>query len=353
MVGTSPIVGMVLLAVVAPYADTQGRFRLELAEGWSLAPRFGDPGGMVFSRAGVGHHPHAVQFEVRVEGRGMGPPAERAAAYLAAKTGRDTPSGQAARVGRYPAWRAVAQYEGTTPIAGPRVATVWALTADQVDYLLIFDRSRRDENRYRREVRAMLRSFVPTAPAPDPGRPKSTLSPPAEPPPEAAPVLVGRWRSAAGVELAFSADGRFILGDVFGRYVVRPPATLELERPNGTKERFSFEQTADQLVLRSNRLGKPAVYTRIERKDPPAVDRESLIGIWRALASQTRLLLKLERGGQFSLGPYTGTWTLEGDRIRLARNAQETVTYRFTFKKEVLWLSGGDLERQIAFVRER
>ena len=350
MFGASPILGAVLLTLSAPYSDTQGRFRLDVSEHWTLAPRFGDIAGMVFSRGQADQDPRTVQFEVRVEGMTTSPSSQRLAAYLVAKTGGTGAGDEEVRVGRYPARRTTVEYEGGHPIPGPRVVTVWALEARDIAYLLIFDRPRQDWHRYRSEIEAMLRSFEPTA------KPKVAKKPaiPVEPPPvtSASSVLVGRWKSSSGVELSFSADGRFILGDLFGRYARLSDSLLELERPDGTKERFSFEQSGRRLILRSKRLPVPAIYERQEGSDrevgpSPSV---SLVGTWRALAGEGALTLVLGADGRFTLGPYSGTWSIEGRELHLAQSPKEMISYNFRRERDVLWLSGGDLDKELAFV---
>ena len=343
-----------LLALSAPYVDTQDRFRLEIPEGWSLAPRFGDTAGMVFSRAGPGHHPRTVQFEVRVEGVTTARPADRLTAYLSAKTGGAAPAGRPVRVGAHSAARATVEYEGGPPTPGPRVVTVWALTVDSVGYLLVFDRPRSAWNRYRPEIETMLRSFAPRAPRP--ARRAAPAPVPAPPPSAGAKLsradLVGRWRGPSGVELAFSADGRFILGDVLGRYTLSAPSALELEQLDGRRERFSVERDGRRLILRSSRLAEPAVYHRDDEPRAAPAPSAALVGTWKALIGSSDLVLRLDRDGRFTLGPYAGTWTVKGNELRLVRSPQERVTYRFRYDDPVLWLSGGDLDQPISFVRD-
>lgn len=323
-----------------PYEDTKGRFSLQVADGWSLSPQFGDMSGMVFEKPVPGRlGGGSALFIVRADPVG----ARTLDSYVAEIE---------AAFSRMPGFAkgksASAQIAGRTGLLktyrtkGRRLEARF-VQANGFHFLLHFEAPRAAMKTLAPQAKAMVRSFSP-------GRTvaRSPVAP--EPPPTSAFAPIGRWKSSSGLVLTIDEDGTYQLADVRGTYRV-DGRQLVLSRPSGKRTSFSFEldDVAGRLVLASPKLPKPMVYRRASAPKPPK--RSKLIGKWRATKVEPVFELTLTEAGGFVLGPYSGKWAINGSSLRLAKSETEFITYEFRFEGARLVLSGGDLDRPVRFVR--
>ncbi len=330
-------------ALATPYEDTQGRFRLDLGEGWTLAPRFGDTQGMVFEHRGTRRGEVAV-FMVRVqeaEGslQSWGEALERGIrgqpGFQRLRSSRTTISGQPARVQNY---RAL-----IPQTSGVQKRMRWYLmAAGDRFYLLHAEGEQRLFRRLLPEFEAMVRSFR----IPKPKRPQSAAS--------AMPSLQGAWVAESGLVLSFQADQRFRLSDLSGRYELSGDRLIL--HPEGRAEQrfqYSVDLVKGTLTLQAPGLPKPIRYVKrsakISQKEPTKrSDPRSLLGRWKAGG----IILVLRADRSFSMGKnFSGQWRAKDGRLELIQSKSERLSYRYRVLGGHLTLSGADLEKPVVFTR--
>lgn len=331
----------IVLVGARPYEDTQKRFRLDVAEAWSLAPQFGDTSGMVFERKvpereGGG----SALFIVRADpsgGRALGDYVSQIEGSFAAMPDFRAGTSRAVEV----AGRGATQKRYRT--RGRRLTSTF-VEANGFFYLLHFEAPRRAARRLWPQAQAMLGSFRPgRVQARSPVATTTARAPEVEAP-------VGRWQSKSGLVLLLEEGGRYELADVSGTYRI-DGGQLVLSRPGGGRQTFGFTHDDDRLVLTSPDLSSPIEYRRAAAPRPPST--EKLFGRWRSVKTDPPFELKIDPAGTFVLGPYSGKWSVDGSALRLEKTDVEFVTYDFRFAKKRLVLSGGDLDAPVSFRRLR
>lgn len=344
-----------------PYEDTKKRFRIELAEHWELAPRFGDMNGMTFQRVVRSRRGEALAILlIQIDSSGASGPKEYADAVekdlekqpgfarLGAST---TDSGRPALVREY---KMLASKK-------PRIekrARAHYFEARGHLYLLHFESSAAEFARLEPEAEQMMRSFTPLEPAAASGSESVRRDPDSSSKSE----IAGRWTNNDGLVLILGDDGTFALADASGRYEVQGP-TLTLIIPGQGRESFSFlhDAGAATLTLSSPNLGQPMTYRRAtaskksdkrpSKMDPSATRAADLAGRWTTPAPGGTLDLSLRPDKSFSMGAMKGQWSATADQLTLSRHGEAMIVYRFRIADGRLWLSGGDLEEEVVFGR--
>ncbi len=323
-----------------PYQDTKQRFALTVADGWRLAPQFGDTSGMVFARDvarrdGGGTALLIVRADP-IGGRSLAVFVDEVESTFAKLPGYRARGEKAVTLDGRPAVRK--QYR-----TKDRRLTSTFSEANGFFYLVHFEAPRRAAKRLWPQARRMLDSFrLGSARARSPVGQRTSLSRDVEAP-------VGRWKSDSGLELVLDDDGGYRLADVRGTYRV-DGTTLVLSRPGGGRQSFTYEHDADRgrLVLTSPKLPEPIVYRQIydERGS-----KKRLIGKWRAQKVKPAFELSLSAGGKFVLGPYNGQWAAKDGALLLKKSQTESITYKYHFEGKRLVLSGADLDQPVSFER--
>lgn len=324
-----------------PYQDTKQRFELKVADGWKLAPQFGDTSGMVFAREvprreGGG----TALLIVRTDpsgGRSLATFIEEVEAAFAKMPGYSRGKEQSVTLGGRPAT------ERRYKTSGRRLRSTFS-EANGYFYLVHYEAPRRAAKRLWPQAKSMITSFsMGSASARSPvGQAETT-------PGRAVDAPIGQWKSDSGLVLKLDANGDYQLADVRGTYRV-DGSSLVLSRPGGGRQSFTFEHDPDRgrLVLSSPDLPKPMVYRLIEEGKG---GRRRLFGKWRAVGVEPAFELLLTSAGSFVLGPYSGRWAIEDGALRLAKSDTEFITYKYRFEGRKLVLSGGDLDQPVSFER--
>ncbi len=323
-----------------PYQDTKQRFELTVADGWKLAPQFGDTSGMVFAREVLGREGGGTALLIvrtdPIGGRSLATFIEEVEAAFAKMPGYSKGREQSVTLNGRPAT------ERRYKTSDRRLRSTYS-EANGYFYLVHFEAPRRAAQRLWPQAKSMLASFtIGSARARSPVGQHTSTTREVEAP-------VGRWKSDSGLILKLDADGDYQLADVRGTYRV-DGSTLVLSRPGGGRQSFAFEHDEDRgrLVLSSPQLPQPMVYRLIEDK---RVGRRQLFGKWRAVDVEPVFELSLSSNGRFVLGPYSGQWAVKDGALRLAKSDTEFITYKFRFEGKRLVLSGGDLDKPVAFKR--
>ncbi len=355
--GAAVLVSSLLCLGAAPYEDPRRGFRVELPQGWALAPRFGDTQGMVFARtARTRRDSGLVHLMVRAESTAPTFTAFVAAMEegLAGQPGFARVKEHKGRLAGQPAL--VREYRASVGEDLEKRIVAHYVPAGGRFFLVQYEGRARDVERVQGELKAMLDSFAVLDVA---GGPAPRSSPvPAAVDEEA---LVGRWENDDGLVLVLGSDRGFVLGELGGRFEV-DARTLTLVIPGKGRELFTFtlDAAAGTLVLESPNLDAPMTYRRdgarrekLERpSSAPAPASSSpeagLRGRWRAAAG---VELFLGSDGAFVLGPHRGRWSVEGSTLRLARSGAEVLSYRFRREGPALLLEGGDLDAALTFQR--
>lgn len=333
-----PALISLLIIAASPYTDTQQRFSVALPDGWGLAPRFGQTEGMRFSRKLADRH-GAGQAYVAIEARENVSVSEwiRTSSHEL-QLGEHQVKASASQVGGRPS-RRVRATKGRAVVRCDYVgAGAWV-------FRLCFEGTRRDLRLVQADVKRMLRSFKPTVGS-APTAPMADV-PVLQAAPSAVPDrLYGQFKSEAGTTLQLLRDGRFLLGPAEGIFEAQGNL-LVLVTAKGNRIEFRYVVSAQTLTLTSARLGKPAVYRRIEAA--ASADPKTLVGSWGG--SGTKLVLKSD--GNFTLGTHEGKWVAEGGKLRLRRISGEVVSYTYRLNSEGLALSGGDLDDVVRLKPQR
>ena len=100
----------------------------------------------------------------------------------------------------------------------------------------------------------------------------------------------------------------------------------------------------------------PPVLSAAEGLTPVAGRRqqavqESLVGAWMAQVGSVRMELRTFEGGGFTLDDARGRYGVEGTVLRLTTDAG-AADYQFTLDKDLLTLSGADLNAPVQFTRQ-
>ena len=335
------LAGAVFATAVAearPYRDDRRGFALELLDGWSLAPRFGETEAMVFERQFSGRRGHRrgtlsvrpiaddiADDQVQVELQRVWGVSHGAVQPLGS-----LPAGIRTRWSRRyrpdrPGWGEAHALE----TAGPR------------RFLVTLEAAPRDRRRFRNDAGVFLSTFRPlavrkTAKARSSDVEASTRVK-RSPRGEAGFVdVTGQWVRPDGATLALEPGGRYVLADVSGGYRWQN-GQLILTRADGSLQSFTVELRGDRLILSTPSLAQPLVLTRFRPK-------VALTGLWVAALPQGTLVLRLGRDGRFALGAHSGHWRVETDRLVLSKSKTEVITYRWHLADDVLTLNGGDLD---------
>jgi hypothetical protein len=163
--------------------------------------------------------------------------------------------------------------------------------------------------------------------------------------------------------MVLAESGIFSLGPLEGTWET-DGGRLSLHVPEGT-ERYRYTLRGNRIELRSPNLDGVSVYRRAgasvyeererEQKRARPLRRDELIGRWKALETPSTepLVLQLAPSGSVAFGPMSGGWKYNGRGLLTIRStAGVTFTYHVTLDRGQLLLSGGDLERDLRFVRE-
>lgn len=338
------LLSIALLTAAKPYRDTKGRFEVELADGWALAPQFGDVLGMRFERSGQPSD-EQVHFVLHVDSV-SGSTLESMSDAAQQRYGRGR---RLERIDRKPIqiksgrWLR-SQYRTPT---GRAVAFVSQLAGQTFVGWAEFPKNTR---RFEPDVRAMLDTVRRPS--------KSGVSPTASPlsaasrpavAPRAAAKVVGRWESDAGVVFILAADGRFQLGSKRGQYELHG-SNLRLLLPGKSPRAFEVEVGEDRIVLRSNKLKRPGVYWRKAAERSASTPKAgSPIGSWRTQTPSGPMVLDIRRDGSFSMGAMNGTWTATPGQLTLEASSGAVITYKASVSGGALVLEGGDLPRAVTF----
>ena len=335
-------VSVVALVAATPYRDTRGRFRLEIADRWALAPGFGDTYGMVFRRP-LRRPGTFATLTVHVDPvsagslRGFADEIERSgSARRRGKERKQKIAGRSALVREY---RTAASDKRPEP---GRARSYFLQAAGQFFHLRA-EAPRNELRLVEDDLRWMLARFEPARIEPDAASEAARHRAP--------PPWVGRWRSDAGVAFLLGSDGRFALGGAEGTYNVSG-RSLTLELPGGATRRFAIEIDGARLVLTSPELGAPAVYRRAGTTAAAPGRRAgsaTIAGRWETRSGVKPVVLDLGGDGRFSMGGLTGTWEAAPGRLTMRGGPGQSVTYRYTVDGTKLTLSGGDLDDPVDF----
>jgi hypothetical protein len=341
------VLAVAVLAIAArPYEDTQHRFRLDLAPGWELAPRFGDTLGMVFEKTFPDRHRSGLAlFMVRIAPPGTAGTKTYAGAIERAfesQPGYRSLGEQRTRVGVYPGF--VRRYRMNVADGAKLEKRVEAhfFEAEGRIFLVHVEGGSREMEKIGGDVRAMLASFVAHRAAEE----SPDIDPPDAPRSEAQASrqeLTGRFVNADGLMLTLDDGGTFSLADVTGTYEVQGDQLSLIT--GGKRQSFRFALGPDGLELTSPKLPKPIVYRRAPKATPRTAG--DVVGSWQAMGADARL--DLEANGRFRMGDVEGTWSLAEGRLRLEKSPSEVITYDVERTGDRLILSGADLDRPATF----
>lgn len=379
-----------------PYDDTKGRFHIELAEGWDIAPQFGDLSGMTFRRilkTNRGEAPALLLVHVDPEKATSAKSyADMVERELEKQPGFKRLGEHPGIVGGQPALvREYRMLASRRPKIEKRVAAYYLETGGHV-YQLHVESTPRGLQRVSRDVSEMLASFKPTA-----GPPELKIDTDALGLTESAPLAgaaregarsgpngpnnpIGRWVNENGRVLVLGDDGSFALDETTGRFEIAGDK-LTLIIPGQGRESFTFALAAaqDTLTLSSANLGEPMVYRRAgshrtadhraERSSAgesadgsgssgaggggaSIADAAALIGAWVTPTPKGPLKLDLRGDQSFTMGPMAGRWSASDGRLRLTQEGGgRTIEYAARLERERLHLSGGDLDDEVVFSR--
>lgn len=340
MVSVLVVTVMVMSTGARPYEDTRGRFKIQPASGWRLAPRFGDVRGTAFEfeKRPAGIPARFTLWADKLE-EGLDPWRALESELRASTTiqrQRDLPRMQ---IGGVPA--DVRRYQGRRG-ANDVVVRAHVFAASDFRYTLWWEASLRKERQIARQVARMLASFQPAAP-----RNPSPLPAKKE---ELQRSVVGRWQSDEGVVLELRKNGTFRLADVKGQYRVQGKQ-LELRPRDGTPQRFSIRWEQNALLLTNPVLQRPLRYRPSSAVPKPQKITHSWVGIWRARKVPS-VELELGPGGNFKLGRYQGQWMEDDGYLRLRLGPRQVLSYRFRFEGKALVLEGADLDDALVLDRK-
>ncbi len=332
----------------APYEDARRGFRLELPDGWALAPRFGETQAMVFTREVRTRRDRGlVSLTVRSE---AGHPTftafvEAQERALSAQPGFARLGERRAPLGGSPAL--LREYRAELAPGEEKRLRAYFLPAPDRAYLALVEGRARDLERVDKELAVALASF----------RTLGVSAPPPPPPPRAEPgpgAVAGRWENDDGLVLVLGSDGGFVLGELTGRFEL-DDRTLTLVIPGQGREPFGYtlDATAGTLVLESSNLEAPMTYRRRGAGQAAPAPRAAapaggLAGDWRAGEA---VVLRLGADGRFELGSHRGTWSAEGALLRLDRGGGEVISYRHRLEGAELVLEGADLDAPLRLTR--
>ncbi|MFO0728105.1 MAG: hypothetical protein U1E65_30270 [Myxococcota bacterium] len=336
--------GVLLLAVLLPgalaeaspllYEDTKERFRIALAEGWSLAPRFGDLYGMTFEKHLDGRETAVLTVHVdEVVANDLSSFAERAREVWA-KDDERTKERRTAKIAGRPALIRDSEQKDR------RIRSAFLEVQGRYFHLRL-DAPKGLARTLEPDWNAAVAGFEAR------GKPGAVRAAP--PPPRRSTGLEGTYERKK-VQLSLEPGGRFRLGDQSGSWELEEDE-LVLSIPEKKPIRFSYalDTKAHTLTLHQPGMEAPAVYVRVE---PEAADRPAhLEGRWEAEAAGRRTVLVLAASGSFEMGPLSGRWEQGPDRLTLFGGHGESVTYRYELGPGRLVLAGGDLDGPLTFRR--
>lgn len=344
---------LLLLALVTsssswakPYKDTRARFALEQPDGWQLAPLPGDTQGMVFRKV-VDGVPGTLRVAVRVIKPGettkmtLDEVEETAKAELGYKRGGDVPTS----VGLLPAMRRTFSVYASGDESTVRAIEVIALHAYGHAHILHFETLQDKRKAFTRDLDKMMASYQALIG-------KGVYA-----------TLVGTWiNQAGGPELILEEDGRYQLGPLRGGYQADGGKLVLRVGTDGEAYRYVLEDNI--LTLSSPNLGdemkfKRSGAPRVKIDQGPAqstgpLTREQLIGTWRVIDNASTDVLKLQLGatGSVSFGPLSGRWRFSTGRLTIMSVQNVEVTYSASMNEGKLVLAGGDLDRDLTFIRD-
>lgn len=329
-----------------PYKDTRARFALEQPDGWQLAPLPGDTGGMVFRKV-VDGVPGTLRVSVRVIRPGettkmtLDEVEEAAKAELGYKPGGDLPTS----VGLLPAMRRTFSVFASGDERTVRAIEVIALHAYGHVHILHFETLQEKRKAFTRDLDRMMASYQALVG-------KGVYA-----------TLVGTWINlGGGPELILEEDGRYQLGPLRGGYQADGGRLVLRVGADGEAYRYVLE--GNQLTLNSPNLGEEMKFKRSGAQrvkvDPGTViatgplTREQLIGTWRVVDNASTDVLKLQLGatGSVAFGGLSGRWRYSTGRLTITSVQNVEVTYSASMNDGKLVLGGGDLDRDLTFIRD-
>lgn len=303
-----------------PYEDTKGRFRIELADGWKIEPRFGDTSGMVFARElSVFDRPEKISFAIEADGATVDSAAELAR-RIETRDGLRNPSKEAG-----------ARVAGTSGLLREytedgRLVRVWYGAVQGRPAVVRLEGSARALDKIASEVDRMLASLRVTPPEASEERPR------------------GRFVGESGVAIELFEDGRAKLGGRDGRHRFEGKALI-LELDGGKAKKFDYSLDGDRLTLRSDALPRPSIYVRGGAEPKPAAP--TLVGAWTLRGAKGPIPFDLHPDGRFELGTTKGEWKLEQEELELTGGKGQRIRYRIEWRGSSVVLSGGDLDRPV------
>jgi hypothetical protein len=357
-----------LLVAARPYEDTRKRFRLELADQWTLVPQFGDTSGMTFRRVMKtrrGDSPAILLIHVdsaQVEDARAWADANEA--ELKKQPGFSKLEEKAGMVGGKPALIREYKMLASKKPRIEKMVRVHFLDAAGHHYLLHYESTVQEFHHAESDVEKMLESFVPIAGS---TQEKEAVAAPID---ASAKAIAGRWINDDELVLVLGDDGSFALADASGRYEVQG-SKLTMIIPGQGRESFTFIHDPEQgtLTLSSDNLPKPMTYRRTGKASPPPAKEKPakrpteppekinlaqltlLVGRWTTPTPNGALVLELRADGSFSMGTMKGRWSATSDELQLIGGSSQRIQYKFRFDASRLLLSGGDLEEEVAFSR--
>ena len=322
-----------LPASARPYRDERRGFELDLPDEWRLAPAFGETDAMTFERPfsarrgrrtgtlsvrpiGIEIDDQRVQAELR---KVWGPPSGPVHPL--------SPRLPRATLGWANGYRPAPEVRGQ--------AFLFRFQATR--FLITLRAAPRDLRRFRREAALLLQSFSPLR------GPSTTTRVRRSTRPRPARDLTGHWVRDDGAALIFGSNGEYSLADLDGQYHWQD-GLLVLSRADGGTSSFSVTRRGDSLGLSAPGLPAPLSFTRFR-------PRLALAGTWIATLEKGTLVLTLAKTGRFKLGAFEGDWSIDGRRLVLRKSATEIIAYAWQFSRNVLTLSGGDLDAPLRLTK--
>jgi hypothetical protein len=329
------------------YEDTKSRFCVHQEPGWSLAPIPGDTSGMVFRKTIEGV-PASLRVMVRAQRSGettkqaLDEVEDAFKTEIGYKAGGDVPSS----IGLLPAVRRTFSVYASGDKNTVRAIEVYALFAFGHAHIIHFETLEKKRGAFTRDLDRMLASYKALAG-------KGTYAP-----------LAGTWiNTGGGPDLTLEEDGHFKMGPLSGGYQADAGAIVLTVKEGG--EKYRYQVSGNTLTLSSPNLGGDLVFKRsgaqrvkMDEPDKPKVTgpltREQLIGTWKVLDKESTdpLKLQLAASGSCAFGPLSGRWRYSTGRLTITSTQNVTITYSASMEDGKLVLGGGDLESELAFIRE-
>jgi hypothetical protein len=313
------------LALSAPFTDVQGRFTLDLPEGWQFTPLPGDTAGAAFARKAADMFASAAVRMVPVD------PASSPQVWATAlvKAVEKTPGfkltmkDDAKLGGANAARRRYMVFVDGDP-KRPKVAEDRVVVQDGVAIFV--------------HVETLDDSFALFEPdfaqifgtlALGKGGPAAIGN---------AGPLVGKWlmKDTPDTFLDLKPDGTFDLAGTSGTYQVQGDLLIT-RQATGAVENFNFRLEGDELALASPNFDEPMRYVRVGAAPGAAgIVGPMLVGRWVGPGHK----LELKANGQAVLDKQTGVYHVKGAILTLTFGSKKVVLGFTILRADVLRISG-------------